>query len=198
MLTLYTNPQSRGQTVRWMLEEVGADYEARELNYEGDMKTPDYLAINPMGKVPALVHETASGRQVVTESAACCAYLADAFPEAGMAPPPAERGAYYRWLFFAAGPIEAAMLDRFRKLENDEKMQLMAGYGTWDRSIAAFSAAVEGREWIAGDRFSAADVYAGSAVDWPAQFGMFTPSPALGAYLDRLRARPAYQRVNAK
>ena len=196
MITLYTNPQSRGQTVRWMLEEVGAPYEMRELNYEGAMKTPEYLAINPMGKVPALVHETPSGTQIVTESAACCAYLADAFPEAGLAPPPAERGAYYRWLFFAAGPIEAAMLDRFRKFENDEKMQVMAGYGTWDRAIAALSGAVEGREWIAGDRFTAADVYAGSAVDWPAKFGMFEPSSALSAYLDRLRARPAYKRVN--
>ena len=105
-LVLYTNPMSRGRIARWMLEEVGQPYRAEILEYAGSMKAPDYLAINPMGKVPALRH----GDTIVTEAAAICAYLADVFPEAGLAPPPGSRlrGPYYRWLFFAAGPIEAA------------------------------------------------------------------------------------------
>jgi glutathione S-transferase len=104
-LTLYTNPMSRGRIARWMVEEVGQPYDTVLLEYGGSMKGADYLAINPMGKVPAIRH----GETIVTEGAAICAYLADAFPEAGLAPPPAERGAYYRWLFFGAGPLEQAV-----------------------------------------------------------------------------------------
>ena len=105
-LVLYTNPRSRGRVARWMLEEVGAPYQTEILDYGTTMKAPAYLAINPMGKVPALRHNNI----VVTESAAICAYLADAFPDAGLAPPPHDpmRGPYYRWLFFAAGPFEAS------------------------------------------------------------------------------------------
>ncbi|KAB7643621.1 glutathione S-transferase family protein [Polymorphobacter fuscus] len=192
-LILYTNPQSRGRTARFMLEEVGVPYETVILDYEGAMKTPEYLAINPMGKVPALRH----GDQTVTECAAICAYLADAFPDAGLAPPPARRGDYYRWLFFAAGPVEAAIMDRYRKLEPDDEQQRMLGYGDFDRTIAAIDAAVTRHPWLAGDDFSAADVYAGSQIDWPMQFGMLTPTPALSDYVERLRARPAYVRANA-
>ena len=98
-LIFYTNPMSRGQIVRWMLEEVGAPYEPRILDYGTTMKDTAYLAVNPMGKVPAIVHDG----KVVTECAAICAYLADAFPAAGLAPDPADRADYYRWLFFTAG-----------------------------------------------------------------------------------------------
>lgn len=191
MLVFYTNPQSRGMTVRFMLEELGVPYETVILDYEGAMKTPEYLAINPMGKVPAIVHDG----HVVTECAAICAYLADAFPEAGLAPPPGERADYYRWMFFAAGPVEAAIMDRYRKLEPDAEQQRMIGYGTFERAMAAMEAAVSKTEWIAGDRFSAADVYAGSQLDWPMKFGMIEATPALTAYLERLRARPGYVRT---
>jgi glutathione S-transferase len=191
-LILYTNPQSRGRTARFMLEELGVPYETVLLDYEGAMKTPEYLAINPMGKVPAILH----GDQVVTETAAICAYLADAFPQAGLAPAPGRRGAYYRWLFFGAGPVEAAIMDKYRKLEPSEEEQRMVGYGTFERTIAALDAAVSASPWLAGDDFSAADVYAGSQIDWPMQFGMLEPTPALTDYIARLRARPAYQRVS--
>ena len=192
-LMFYTNPQSRGRTARFMLEELGVPYETVILDYEGAMKTPEYLAINPMGKVPAIRH----GDQVVTETAAICAYLADAFPEAGLAPPPGRRGAYYRWLFFGAGPVEAAIMDKYRKLEPSEEEQRMVGYGTFERAIAAMDAAVSASPWLAGDDFSAADVYAGSQIDWPMQFGMLEPTPALTDYITRLRARPGYVRAQA-
>ena len=190
-LILYTNPKSRGRTARFMLEELGVPYETVVLDYDGAMKTPEYLAINPMGKVPAIRH----GNQVVTETAAICAYLADAFPDAGLAPPLARRGDYYRWLFFAAGPVEAAVMDRFRKYEPDAEQQRMVGYGSFERTIAALDAAVTRNPWLAGAEFSAADVYAGSQIDWPMQFGMLEPTPALADYIARLRARPGYLRA---
>jgi glutathione S-transferase len=191
-LIFYTNPRSRGATARWMLEEVGAPYETVLLDYGTSMKAPDYLAINPMGKVPAIRH----CGQVVTECAAVCAYLADAFPDAGLAPPTAERAAYYRWLFFAAGPIEQGVTDKWRKLDTAGNEQML-GYGSWDAVVAALDGAVSGGSWIAGDRFSAADVYAGSQMDWGLQFGLMEATPAISAYVDRLRARPAYGRAKA-
>ena len=190
-LTFYTNPQSRGRTARFMLEEVGVPYQTVILDYEGAMKTPEYLAINPMGKVPAIRH----GDAIVTESAAICAYLADAFPDAGLAQPAGQRADYYRWLFFAAGPVEAAIMDKYRKLEPSAEEQRMVGYGTFDTTFAALDAAVTRNPWLAGPDFSAADVYAGSQIDWPIQFGMLEPTPALTDYIARLRARPGYLRA---
>jgi glutathione S-transferase len=192
-LIFYTNPQSRGRTVRWMLEEVGTPYETVLLDYGTSMKSKSYRAINPMGKVPAILHR---GR-VVTEGAAICAYLADAFPEAGLAPPPAERAAYYRWLFFGAGPVEAAVMDHYRKIVPEGQERVMVGYGSWEDVLNMLEFAVSQTEWIAGDRFSAADVYAGAQIDWPLQFGMIKDRPKLAAYADRLRARPAYARAKA-
>lgn len=192
-IIFYTNPRSRGATARWMLEEVGAPYEQVLLDYGTTMKAPDYLAINPMGKVPAIVHK---GR-VVTECAAVCAYLADAFPEAGLAPPPPERAAYYRWLFFAAGPLESAVMDHYGKIVPVGQEAAMSGYGSWEATVAALEGATRQSEWIAGDRFTATDVYAGSQVDWLLQFGMVRDRPGLEAYVERLRARPAYQRAKA-
>jgi len=194
-LDFYTNPQSRGRIVRWMLEEVGAPYETHGLGYDGDgMKGADYRAINPMGKVPAIVHD---GR-VVTEVAAICAYLADAFPDAGLAPPPAERHAYYRWFFFAAGPIEQAAIDRARKIEVSAEQGRMVGYGSFDQVIDTLDAVLAGREYLAGDRFSAVDLYLGSHLLWGAQFGWLPSRPSFDAYLGRLRERPAYARGNDK
>lgn len=189
-LTLYTNPMSRGQIARWMLEEVGAPYDTVVLDYATTMKAPDYLAINPMGKVPAIVHNGT----IVTECAAICAYLADAFPAANLAPPTSARGAYYRWLFFAAGPVEAAITNKAMGFVLLEGRERSAGYGSLDAVLDTLEQAVSGTTWICGDQFTAADVYVGSQIDWGLAFGTMPERPAFTAYAERLRARPAYQR----
>lgn len=192
-LTFYTNPMSRGQIVRWMLEEVGAPYETEILGYADSMKAPAYLAINPMGKVPAIKH----GDTVVTECAAICAYLADAFPEAGLAPPVTSkaRGPYYRWLFFAAGPVEAATSNKSAGFIPTDQQQRMFGYGSYEQMLDALEYAVTEKDYIAGDAFSAADVYAGSQIDWGLMFKSIEARPAFEAYAARLRERPAYKRA---
>ena len=190
-LIFYTNPMSRGQIVRWMLEEVGAPYEPRILDYGTTMKDAAYLAINPMGKVPAIVHD---GR-VVTECAAICAYLADAFPDAGLAPPTADRADYYRWLFFTAGPVEQAITSKHFGLEPEGEQQRMAGFGSLAMALDALETAVAGKPYVAGDRFSAADVYVGSQLDWGLQFGTIPARPAFEAYVAPLRTRAAYKRA---
>src|SRR5579862_8772523 len=148
-LVFYTNPQSRGRIVRWMLEEVGQPYRTEIIDYATTLKGPAYLAINPMGKIPALTH----GGQVVTECAAICAYLADAFPDAGLAPQVGAkaRGPYYRWLFFAAGPVEAATTNRSLGFEVPADRAMMAGYGTYETTINVLEQAVSGAGYIAGD-----------------------------------------------
>jgi glutathione S-transferase len=192
-LTFYTNPMSRGQIVRWMLEEVGAPYEQVLLDYGTTMKAPEYLAINPMGKVPAIKH----GDRVVTECAAICAYLAEAFPESGLAPAADERADYYRWLFFAAGPVEQALSNHALKWEPTAEQQRMVGYGSFDTVVDALERLVTGRQFIAGDRFSAADLYVGSHIDWGMQFGTLAKRDAFEAYVAPFRQRPAYQRAKA-
>lgn len=191
-LTLYTNPMSRGRIARWMLEEVGAPYEVEYLIYGDTMKAADYLAINPMGKVPAIVH----GDQTVTECAAICAYMADAFPEAKLAPPPDRRGAYYRWLFFAAGPVESAVTNKSLGFTVPEERKMMAGYGDFDDMYATLVKAVSAAPYIAGDEFTAADVYVGSQVGWGLQFGSLPEHDALKAYFARLADRPAHKRAS--
>jgi glutathione S-transferase len=190
-LTFYTNPQSRGQIVRWMLEEVGASYDTVLLDYGTSMKAPDYLAINPMGKVPAIKH----GDRVVTESAAICAYLADAFPEAGLAPAPGDRAEYYRWMFFAAGPVEAAFSNKAMGWVAPPEREVMFGYGNFDRAINALETAVVGKAFIANGKFSAADIYVGSVIDFMLNFRLLSPRPSFDAYLAPLRARAAYKRA---
>jgi glutathione S-transferase len=192
-LVLYTNPMSRGRIARWMLEEVGVPYRAEVLDFGTTMKAPAYLAINPMGKVPAIRH----GNTVVTEVAAICAYLADAFPKAGLAPPPAQRGAYYRWLFFAAGPLEAAITNRSLKFEPPTERQRMVGYGNFEAVMNALEKAVSGRTYIAGDRFSAADVYVGSHINYGLQFGSMEKRPSFADYWSRVSDRDAYRRASA-
>ncbi len=188
-LTFYTNPMSRGRIVRWMLEEVGASYRTELLGFGPPMKTADYLAVNPMGKVPALRH----GDVVVTECAAICAYLADAFPEAGLAPPPASpaRGAYYRWLFFAAGPLDAAVTNKALGLEIPAGREGMAGYGSFAKVMDTLEAAVSATQFLAGSKFSAADVYLGSQIGFGLRFGSIEKRPAFEAYWARLATRPA-------
>jgi len=192
-LTLYTNPMSRGRVARWMLEETGQAYRTQVLEFDAGMKSPAYLAINPMGKVPALLH----GDVVVTEAAAICAYLADAFPAAGLAPPPGspQRGAYYRWLFFAAGPIEAAVTNKSLGFEVPPGRRRMAGYGSFDDIEAVLEQAVSTSLYLAGDEFSAADVYAGSQIGFGLRFGTMTARPAFKAYWERISRRPAFRRA---
>ena len=187
-LIFYTNPMSRGQIARWMLEEVGAAYDTVILAYgEDGMKAADYRAINPMGKVPAIVH---NGR-TVTECAAICAYLADAFPDADLAPPPTDRHSYYRWLFFAAGPVEAAVTNKAMGFVVPEGRERAAGYGSFEDTIAALETAVAGDAWICGEQFTAADVYVGSTVDWGLMFKSLPTRPSFEAYAARLRERKA-------
>ena len=192
-LTFYTNPMSRGRIARWMLEETGADYVTVVLEYGPAMKTPEYLAINPMGKVPAIKH----GDTVVTETSAICAYLADAFPEAGLAPPIDQRGSYYRWLFFAAGPIETAALVHALSIEVTAEKQRMAGFGNQQLMLDTLEQLLESCDYVANNTFSAADVYLGSEIGWGMQFGTLEKRPALENYYQRLCSRPAWQRANA-
>jgi glutathione S-transferase len=192
-LVFYTNPMSRGRVVRWMLDEVGHPYRTDLLEYGTTMKAPAYLAINPMGKVPALRH----GETVVTECAAICAYLADAFPEAGLAPPPGDRlrGPYYRWLFFAAGPLEAAATNKAFGLETPADRKATAGYGSLADVVSTLEAALSGREYLVGGSFTAADVYVGSHIGWGMAFGTLDKRPAFERYFARISTRPAAVRA---
>jgi glutathione S-transferase len=192
-LIFYTNPQSRGRIVRWMLEEVGQPYRTELLDYATTMKVPEYLAVNPMGKVPAIKH----GDTVVTEAAAICAYLADAFPQTGLAPPPGDRqrGPYYRWLFFAAGPLEAAASNRVMGFVVPEERERMMGYGNYAQVMDALEGAVSRSDYIAGDRFTAADVYVGAHIGFGLQFQTIEKRPAFERYVARISARPAALRA---
>ncbi|WP_277983383.1 glutathione S-transferase family protein [Sphingomonas faeni] len=192
-LTLYTNPMSRGRIARWMLEEVDAEYETVVLDYDTTMKAEPYLSINPMAKVPAIVHN----HKTVTECAAICAYLADAFPDADLVPRDEERADYYRWLFYAAGPVEAATGNRALGVVPDAAQQRMIGYGSFDRVIDVLEQAVAAHPYIAGDRFTTADVYVGSQVIWGMQFGWLPKREAFAEYAARLIERPAYLRAAA-
>lgn len=187
-LVFYTNPMSRGRIIRWMLEEVGQPYETRILDW-ANIKDPAYLAVNPMGKVPAIVH----GDTVVTECAAICAYLADAFPDAGLAPPVGSklRGDYYRWLFYAAGPVEAAVTAKSLGFEVTPDNKRSAGWGDYGDVMDTLEKAVTGREYLAGDSFTAADLYVGAHLGWGLQFGSIEARPVFKAYADRMAARPA-------
>jgi len=188
-LVFYTHPMSRGRIVRWMLEEAGCTYRTEIVEYGPNMKAPGYLTINPMGKVPAIRH----GDTVVTEAAAICAYLADAFPAAGLAPSTGDqlRGTYYRWLFFAAGPIEAAASNKAAKFVVPAGLERMMGYGRYEDAMNALEEAVKGREYIVGNRFSAADVYVGSQIGFGMRFNTIEKRPAFEIYWARLSQRPA-------
>jgi glutathione S-transferase len=190
-LTFFTNPHSRGRIIRWMLEELGEPYETRIIEYGEHMKSPEYLAINPMGKVPAIRH----GEAVVTECPAICAYLADAFPAAGLAPPHNERADYYRWLFFAAGPLEAATTNKALGFTLPEDRQVMAGYGTLEDTVNTLAWAVERHPYIAGERFSAADVYVGMSIYWGLRFEMIDRRDSFEAYVQRVTDREGFRRA---
>lgn len=192
-LVLYTNPQSRGRVVRWMLEEVGQPYRTEILDYASSMKAPAYLAINPMGKVPALRH----GDAVVTETAAICVYLADAFPQARLAPPPGDRlrAPYYRWLFFTAGPVEAAVSNKALGFVVPPERERMMGYGNFSNVMNTLEAAISRSEYLVGDSFTAADLVVGSQLGFGMMFGTIDKRPAFERYWHRLSARPGFARA---
>lgn len=192
-LVFYTHPMSRGRIVRWMLEEVGQPYRTELLQYGSTIKSAEFLAINPMGKVPAIRH----GAAVVTEGAAICAYLADAFPEAGLAPPVGDprRATYYRWLFFAAGPIEAAMINTALGVVVPPERKSMAGYGSLTDTLDAVQQAVSDGGPLDGHGFTAADLFVASQLDFGLKYRMFRDRPALAAYAARMSDRPARVRA---
>lgn len=214
-MTFYTNPNSRGRMVRWMLEEIGCAYESVVLDYQSTSQTdrwggaalaippeasPDdpriafFRDVNPMAKVPALVHNG----QTITETAAICAYLADAFPEAGLAPAASERAAYYRWMFFAAGPVEQAVTNRRAGFNPTQDQEFFLGYGSYERTVDQLEQAVLAHSFIAGERFTAADVYVGSHIGWGLGLNTLPHRPAFLGYAEKLMSRDAYKRAVAK
>lgn len=195
MIEFWTNPMSRGQIAHWMLEELGEPYTTNWLDWgPNGNKGADYLAINPMGKVPTIRHDG----KVVTEAAAICLYLADAFPQAKLKPAtPAELADYYRYTFFAAGPVEQAVTTRALGWQVPEGRDSMTGFGTFDASIDALEHLLTGRDFVCGESFTAADVYVGSTIDWGLMFKSIPSRPAFEAYAERLRERPAYKSAKA-
>ena len=193
-LTFYTNPMSRGRIVRWMLEETGVPYDVEVISFGDSARSEELRAVNPMGKVPTIRH----GDVVVTEAAAICAYLADAFPDAGLAPPLDGRGAYYRWLFFGAGPLEAATLNKAFGFEVTDEQQAAVGYGSLDRVLGTLELTLEASTYIAGEEFTAADVYVGANLNWGMNM-MHTiePRPAFERYVGLIGERPALTRAVA-
>lgn len=193
MLKLYSNPMSRGRIARWMMEEAGQPYEVEMVPFGPAMKSPDYRSMNPMGKVPVLSHD---GR-IVTECAAICAYMADTFPQAGLAPPPDDRADYYRWLFFAAGPLEYATTNNALGVVVPDDRRAMVGYGSFEATLDTLDSLLSTRPFVTGEDFTAADVYLGAHVTWGLSFNSIPARPSFQAYRDRVTGRPAYTRATA-
>ena len=196
-IVFYHNPQSRARIVHWMLEEVVATYRIEPIDFsKGENKTPQFLAINPMGKLPVIVH----GDEVVTEAAAICAYLADAYPESSLAPRDGDplKGTYYRWMFFGAGCVEPAFIDVLQKRPPAPAMAL--GYGSLEDVLNALRGALTAAPYLTGEAFSAADVYVGSQLQWGSMVGVpgIAGDPVFTAYIKRITDRPAYQRAAAQ
>lgn len=194
-ILLYSNPQSRGQIAHWMLEELGEPYDTRWIEYGAEMKSAEYLAVNPMGKVPAVTHKG----KVITECPAICAYLAAAFPEKNLQPQSGDPALadYYRWLFFAAGPLEQAITMNNLKLETSEESSRTFGFGTYEATVNTLETALQNGPYICGEQFTAADVYVGSHVYWGIQFGTLEKRESFAAYAERLLQRPALQSMQA-
>jgi glutathione S-transferase len=193
-VVFYYNPMSRARIAHWMLEEVGAPYRMELVSFDkGEHKKPAFLAVNPMGKLPAIVHRNTT----VTESAAICAYLADAFPAARLAPRIDEpaRGTYYRWMFFGAGCVEAASIDRMLGRPQPERTTAL-GYGTYNDTLNALEKALIPGPYILGDQFSAADVYIGSQIGFGMMMKSVEARPVFQEYMARLTERPAHKRFN--
>ncbi len=195
-LTLYHASPSRSSVVLWMLEELGQPYDIKLLSLkQGDNLKPDYLAINPMGKVPALRHDDT----VITEVAAICTYLADEFPQASLNVPigTPRRGVYLKWLFFGPGCLEPAVIDRAAP-RKEEARRAMLGYGDFDTTMNVLAKAVEKGPWLMGEQFTAADVVIGANIRWGMIFKLIPERKEFADYAARIAARPAAQRAEAK
>ena len=195
-LVLYHAAPSRSSVVLWMLEELGQPYEVKVIKLsEGDNLKPDYLAINPMGKVPALKHRDT----VITELAAICTYLADEFPQARLNVPigTPQRGVYLKWLFFGPGCLEPAVIDRAAPRKEPAR-RAMLGYGDFDTTMDVIAKAVEKGPWLMGEQFTAADVVIGANVRWGMMFKTLPERKEFVDYAARIAARPAAQRAEAK
>ena len=194
--TFYTNPMSRGGIVRWALHEVGADYDTRIIDWLD--KPDDFLALTPMAKVPVLVHHHGAHDHVVTECAAICHYLAARNPDADLLPREEELADYFRYMFFAAGPLEQAVTNNSMGWSIDDPMkQGMLGYGTFDRTLDSLDAMLSDRAFVCGDRFTMADIYVGSHIIWGLSFKSIPTRPVFEAYAERIRHRPALVEANA-
>jgi len=193
--TFFTNPMSRGQIARWALHEAGANYQQVLVSWTD--KPEAFLKANPMGKVPTLIHHDRDTDRVVTEAAAICHYLAEMHPARNLLPQDAEMADYFRWMFFAAGPVEAAITTRALGLDVPPEKQVMAGWGSFERAIGTLEGRFTDNDFVCGDRFTMADVYVGSQVDWGLTFGSIPPSKAFVAYAERLQAREAYKAAKA-
>ncbi len=194
--TLFTNPMSRGQIARWALHETGADYDTELVDWQA--KPAAFTGFNPMGKVPTLVHHDGDHIHVVTECAAICHYLAEMHPEAKLLPETHEKADYFRLLFFASGPVEQAVTSKAMGWSvNDPQKQGMLGFGDFDRAMDTFETLLTGRDFVCGERFTMADVYVGSQVDWGLAFGSIPSRPVFEAYAERLRERHAYKTAKA-
>ena len=193
--TLFTNPMSRGQIARWALHEASAEYD--QVLVDWTAKPEAFLAANAMGKVPTLIHRSETGERVVTECAAICAYLAEAVPEAGLLPSDAELADYYRWMFFAAGPLEQAIVSRSMNWEVPKEREGMVGFGSLERVLNTLDGHFAAHDFVCGPRFTMADVYVGSQIDWGLTFGSIPPRESFVAYAERLQARAAYKAAKA-
>ncbi len=193
--TFYTVAMSRGQISRWALHEAGADYD--QVVFDWSTRPDDFVTINPMNKVPALVHHHGDHDHVVTEAAAINHYLAETHPDKGLLPDAHEKAAYFRWLFFAAGPIEQAVVASAMGWEVPEERVGMAGFGSLELALSAMEGWLTDNDFAAGSRFTMADTYVGSQFVWGLRFGSIPERPAFKSYVERVTQRPAYAEANA-
>jgi glutathione S-transferase len=193
--TFYTVAMSRGQISRWALHEAGADYE--QVVFDWTTRPETFKNINPMNKVPALVHHHGGHDHVVTECAAINHYLAETHPDKGLLPDAHEKAAYYRWLFFAAGPLEQAVIANAMGWQVPEGKSGMAGFGSFELTLDALDSWLSANDYIAGGRFTMADTYVGSQFVWGLRFGSIPERPSFRAYVERITQRPAYIEANA-
>jgi glutathione S-transferase len=193
--TFFFHPMSRAQIARWAFHEVNADYEPVLVDWAN--KPAALLEANPMGKLPTIIHHHGGHDHVVTEAAAVCHYLAATHPQAGLLPGEHEMADYFRWLFFAAGPLEQAATTKMFGWELPANQEMAAGFGNYDRAMSALDGWFAAHDYVCGDRFTMADVYVGSHVEWGMMFKSFPERASFSAYVERMRARPAYQEAKA-
>jgi glutathione S-transferase len=193
--TFFFNPMSRAQIARWALHEVHADYDPVFVAWDG--KPSALLEANPMGKLPTIIHHHGGHDHAVSEAAAVCHYLALTHPQAGLLPDAHEQANYFRWLFFAAGPLEQAATAKMFGWEVPPPQEVAAGFGNYDRTMDALDAWLSAHAYVCGDRFTMADVYVGSQIDWGLMFKSYPDTESFVAYAERVRSRDAYREAKA-